>query len=215
MDRLTGDSLFQTCDPVQTIDEAMRPILTPLLPVKGLRRDGSGNLTDDAYKTVLDGIQSLGIQVNQAASQTAILQEARSVLCKLFAQYEFFLKAFNTSVARSEELRPEIATAMRERLQQMMDVLSIARRVIQDGGSKTTEGFVSRADFLKQLEAFEDIQATIQAYQKRLATTNARTLHMRALEDSEEKNRFASRQLALYSFMNIVATGLLFYVMAS
>lgn len=210
MDRLSGDTLLQSCDPVKTVDEATAPILTPLLPVKGLRRDASGNLTDDAYKTVMDGIQSLGINKNDSASRTAILQEARFVLCRLYAQYQYLLNAFTTSVARSEQIKPELVKLSQERLQQMMDILSIARRIIDEGGSNTTEPFVN---FKLEREAFTDMEELLQQYHARLKTTNQRTLHIRALEDSREKNVYAARQLALYSFMNIVAAGLLFYVM--
>ena len=200
MDRLSGDSLLSSCDPVTNIDDAVAPILTPLLPVKGLRRDASGNLTDDAYKTIMDGIQSLGINKNDSASRTAILQEARFVLCRIYAQYQYLLNSFTTSIARSEQIKPDLVATLKERLQQMTDILSVARRVIDEGGSDTVEAFTNMATLIK-------------SYQERLKTTNARTLHLRALEDSREKNVYAARQLALYSFMNIVAAGLLFYVM--
>ncbi len=207
MDRLGGDTLLASCDPVTTIDEATAPIITPLLPVRGLRRDASGNLTDDAYKTVMDGIQSLGVNRNDSASRTAILQEARFVLCRLFAQYQYLLNTFTTSIARSEGVRPELVATIQERLQQMMDVLGVARRVINEGGANTTEAFTNYS------EAFTQMEELVRKYNERMKTTNARTLHLRALEDSKEKNIYASRQLALYSFLNIVAVGLLFYVM--
>lgn len=214
MDRLTGDTLLASCDPVTNIDQATAPLVTPLLPVKGLRRDANGNLTDDAYNTIMDGIQSLGINKDSAASQTAILQEARFTLCRLFAQYQYLLNAFTTSIARSEFVKPDLVATLKERLQQMMDVLSIARRVIDEGGANTTEGFAG-TDFRAEREAFTNMEELVRKYKERLDTTNQRTLHMRALEDSKEKNVYAARQMALYSFLNIVAAGLLFYVMTS
>lgn len=201
MNRLSGDTLLKSCDPVETIDDATMPILSPLLPIKGLRRDAQGRLTEDAYKTVMDGIQSLGIQVNDAASKTAILQEARFILCRLFAQYEFLLNAFTTAISRSEQVRPELMAGLQERIAQMMDVISIARRVIEEGGSATT------------MEGFADAEEQIRKYQMRLQSTNKQTLYERVLQDSKERNLFASRQLGLYSFLNVVAAGLLFYIL--
>jgi hypothetical protein len=212
MNRLGGDTLLSSCDPVETIDQATAPLVTPLLPVRGLRRDASGNLTDDAYKTIMDGIQSLGINKDNAASRTAILQEARFVLCRLFAQYQYLLNAFTTSIARSEFVKPDLVATLKERLQQMMDVLAIARRVIDEGGANPVEGFIG-TDYRAEREAFTNMEDLIRKYKERLQTTNQRTLHMRALEDSKERNVYAARQMALYSFLNIVAAGLLFYVM--
>lgn len=210
MSRLGGDTLLKSCDPVETVDDATLPIISPLIPIKGLRRDAEGRLTDDAYKTVMSGIQSLGVQLNDAASKTAILQEARSVLCRLFAQYEFLLNVFTTAISRSEQVRPELMATLSERIQQMLDVISVARRVIEEGGSSTTmEGFQSSS---VELEAFTTAEEQLRKYQLRLQSSNKQTLHERALQDSTEKNVFASRQLALYSFLNIVAAGLLFYV---
>ncbi len=217
MNRLSGDTLLKSCDPVESIDEATRPILSPLLPVKGLRRDADGKLTEDAYKTVMDGIRSLGIQTTTADSQTAILQEARFLLCRLFAQYEFLLNAFTTAIARSERVNSQLMATLNERVMQMMDVITIARRVIDEGGSNTTmEGFQERRVEREQArEAFTNAEETIRKYKERLQTTNKQTLYQRVLQDSTERNVFASRQLGLYSFLNIVAAGLLFYILTT
>lgn len=211
MNRLSGDTLLKSCDPVESIDDATLPILSPLLPIKGLRRDAEGKLTDDAYKTILDGVQSLGIQVNEAATQTAILQEARFVLCRLFAQFEYLMNVFTTSISRSERVRPELLQTIQERAVQMMDVISVARRIIEQGGSNTTmEGF---QNWSAEREAFETAETQIRKYKERLQTTNRQTLYERVLQDSKERNVYAARQLGLYSFLNIVAAGLLFYIL--
>lgn len=211
MNRLSGDTLLKSCDPVESIDDATLPILSPLLPIKGLRRDADGKLTDDAYKTIMDGIQSLGIQVNDAATQTAILQEARFVLCRLFAQFEYLMNVFTTSISRSERVRPELLQTIQERAVQMMDVISVARRIIDQGGSNTTmEGF---QNWSVEREAFETAETQIRKYKERLQTTNRQTLYERVLQDSKERNVYAARQLGLYSFLNIVAAGLLFYIL--
>jgi hypothetical protein len=103
------NSILNGCDPVLTMADATRQIVTPLLPISGLRRDLSGNLTDDAIKTVMEGLTSLGITLSfkdrnerivssrsgsdDAKDVTdAILYEAKDSLCKLNSQYEFLLK---------------------------------------------------------------------------------------------------------------------------
>jgi hypothetical protein len=48
-------------DQVTTMAAAKKPVITPLLPIKGLRHDDNGDLTTDAMKTITDGLTSLGI----------------------------------------------------------------------------------------------------------------------------------------------------------
>jgi len=220
MDSLTGDSILHTCDPVLTIDEAQRPILTPLLPVKGLRHDICGNLTSDAITTILNSVQSLGIAVNEEASRDAILQEARTSLCKIFAQYNFLLNSFATSVSRSESININMINLLKEKLQMMSDIVSLSRYILLNpapnvltGETQMTEGFQTR-EVSKRLEPFEDVNDKIKEHKELLERKNLYLLKERALQTSTEKNVFASRQLNLYSFMNIVAVGLIFYIIS-
>lgn len=212
-DRLTGDSLLKSCDPVTTLDEALRPVLTPLLPVKGLRRDASGNLTEDAMKIVLEGLKSLGANTDTEAAQDAILQEARYSLCRLYAQYQILLNQVTTSISRSEEVDPKMVTASKEKLQMMMDILSIAQNVLNQR-SQTTEGFRTQRVAATLREKFQDMATDLQVQKTALENKNYFSLQSRALENATEKNNYASRQLGLYAFMNVVAVGLLFYILS-
>lgn len=217
MDQLTGDSLLKSCDPVTTLDEATRPVLTPLLPVKGLRRDASGNLTEDAMKIVLEGLKSLGANTDTEAAQDAILQEARYSLCRLYAQYRVLLDQITTSISRSEEVDPKIVTASKEKLQMMMDILSIAQNVLNQRaiGQQTTEGFRTKRVATDLREKFQDMAKDLQVQKTAIDNKNFFSLQNRALENATEKNNYASRQLGLYAFMNVVAVGLLFYILST
>jgi hypothetical protein len=218
MDRLTGDSILNSCDPVTTNDQAEQPIITPLLPIKGLRHDICGNLTEDAISTIMNSVQSLGIAVNEDASRDAILQEARTTLCRIYAQYTFLLNSFTTSISRSEKVDPLILDLLKEKLQMMNDILSLSRYILSNpvpktlSGSTSTEGFQQGSQRL--YEQFRDVQNTLDSHAKLLNRKNLFLLKERALETSTEKNVFASRQLNLYSFMNIVAIGLIFYIIS-
>ena len=59
-----GDSILKSCDSITTMKEAERPVVSVLLPVKGLRHNDKGELTEDAMKIVFEGIKTLGIQIN-------------------------------------------------------------------------------------------------------------------------------------------------------
>lgn len=208
MDRLSGDSLLQSCDPIYTMDEAMRPVITPLLPVKGLRRDTSGNLTADAIKTVMDGIKSLGVAPDSESAKDAMLQEARYSLCRFYAQYDFLLKNYAVAVARAETPDLSVNSALAEKLQAMQDIISVSRAILTMPTEK--EGFQVQRD----IEAFQTIKERVELERKRLKAKHKFELGERALDTVEEKNTYANRQMSLYAFMNIVAAGLLFYILS-
>jgi hypothetical protein len=190
------------------MDEAMRPVITPLLPVKGLRRDASGNLTADAIKTVLDGIKALGVAPDSESARDAMLQEARYSLCRFYAQYDFLLKAYAVAVARAETPDLSVNSALTEKLQAMQDILSVSRAILTMSTEK--EGFQVQGT----IEAFQTIQQRIEQERKRLKAKYKFELGARALDSVEEKNTYANRQMGLYAFMNIVAAGLLFYILS-
>jgi len=220
MDQYSGDTLLKSCDPVLTDEDALRPIITALLPVKGLRHDICGNLTTDAINTIFTSIQSLGIAMNEEASRDAIFQEARITLCRIYAQYTYLINSFATAVSRSEAINPKLIDLLREKLQMMSDILSVSRYIILHppltlSGATIKEGFQQPSnEDLKLFEAFNDTQALIDEQKKKLATKNMFTLKERALETSSEKNVYMSRQLNIYAFMNIVAVGLIFYIIS-
>lgn len=216
MNTLTGESLLKSCDPVQTVAEATRPVVTPLLPVKGLRRDASGNLTDDAIKTILDGVKSLGVEINSEASRDAILQEARSALCRFYAQYSFLVNMFTVAMSRAEPFDSAMFATLKEKLQAMRDIVGVAQYVINTmpEGGPLKESFIVGKKPSGSKEAFQTLADSLADQQQLVNTKNLFQLKQRALEDTEEKNTYASRQLGLYAFMNIVAVGLLFYILS-
>ena len=93
-----SDQLLKGCDEVKTMKDAQKSVVTPLLPVKGLRHDESGELTKDAMKTITDGLSSLGINVESDDAQRPILLETRQALCILNAQYQFLLGTLFVSI---------------------------------------------------------------------------------------------------------------------
>jgi hypothetical protein len=110
---------------------------------------------------------------------------------------------------------------MRERLQMMSDILSVSRYLILNetppslSGASMTEGFEQPSQKqLKLFEAFSTTQTTVNEQKKLLAKKDLFTLKQRAIDASKEQNVYASRQLNLYAIMNIVAVGIIFYIMS-
>jgi len=197
-------------------------VITPLLPVKGLRRDDKGELTEDAIKTILEGLKSLGIQVDSDATRDAVLHESRTALCRLNSQIQYLLNQYFSDVGHSLVVDPTIMTIIKEKNQAMQDILSLSRQVIAMYPFKTEgdfiEGFLGttmgdRSAMLKALkEEFQDVDSTVVSRHQILEKKNLEELMGRGLQDTEVQNTFAARQLELYTFLNVVAVGLLFYI---
>jgi hypothetical protein len=215
-------SLLTSCDPINTVEEARLPVITPLLPIKGLRRDDKGELTEDAVKTILEGLKSLGIQVDTDATRDAVLQEARMCLCRLNSQIQFLLNMYGDDVGHSHIVDPVLMTVLKEKNQAMQDILSLSRQVIVMYPFKPVGNFIEKfvgtsanenSTTLNAIrEEFEDVNSVVSSRQAMLNYTKTEELMERGMEDTEVQNTYASRQLELYSFMNVVAAGLLFYI---
>jgi hypothetical protein len=159
--------------------------------------------------------------MNEEASRDAIFQEARITLCRIYAQYTYLINSFATAVSRSEAINPKLIDLLREKLQMMSDILSVSRYLILNSapptlsGASMTEGFQEPSQKqLKLFEAFSTTQTTVDEQKKLLAKKDLFTLKQRALDSSKEQNVYASRQLNLYAIMNIVAVGIIFYIMS-
>jgi hypothetical protein len=214
-------SLLTSCDPIDTVEDAKMPVVTPLLPVKGLRRDDKGELTEDAIKTIMEGLKSLGIQVDSDDTRDAVLHEARKTLCRLNLQVQFLLNLYGYEVGRGQTVGPILMTLIKEKNQAMQDILSVSRQVIvmypfkpigrfiekfigiSDGNSGSLDAFN---------EEFKDISTTVASRQTMIEENRIEELMERGIEDTYVQNTYAARQLELYTFMNIVALGTLFYI---
>jgi hypothetical protein len=211
------EPVLQMCDPILTQTDAERPVLSVLLPVPGLRRDTLGNLTDDSIQTIMEGVKSLGIHIDSDSTKTAMLQEAKSALCKLNAQYEFLLGGLLNDIARSNKagVTKQIVETMKEKNQSMQDVLSVSRYIIDMQTDTVKEGFLGTEvdPFVSYRETFQTMEETIAANTKALATNEFTRAEDRTLKISEDKNIYAERLTNLYGVLNIVSIGLLFYIM--
>jgi len=211
------EPVLQMCDPVLTQEDAERRVISALIPTPGLRRDNLGNLTDDSIQTVMEGLKSLGITIDSDSTKTAMLQEAKSSLCKLNAQYQFLLDGLLSAIARSDKsgVTKKVVQTMQEKNQSMQDILSISRYVIDMPMDTVKESFIgTQVDTFKSYrEAFQTMEQTIHANTKALATNEFTRAEERSLKISEDKNVYAERLTNLYGVLNIVSIGLLFYIM--
>jgi hypothetical protein len=205
------------CDPITNQEDAEAPVLTALLPVKGLRRDASGNLTIDSINTVIEAVKSLGVVIDSDSTKLAVLQEARVALCKLNGQFQYTLKNLVSMISRSEMtmIDPKIFDTLKNKNQDMQDVLSVSRFVLNMDLSTFKEGFLGTVvdPFSSMREAFQSMATTVANNADMIRTGQYAVAEERTLDISREKNEYAARLTNLYGLMNVTAIGLLFYIM--
>lgn len=203
-----SDSILKGCNPVTSMDQAKEPVVSALLPVKGLRHDDNGELTKDAIQIINDGIKSLGVDPTAEESRAAILSEAKHVLCKINAQYEFMLGEYSNGLSSNKPASKELFDQIKEKHQGMKDIISISRHILD-------MPIVSKDDPNKMKEGFQDdvpdpnaeMRNQLNAIDSGLMEFGARNYEL-----SNEKNNSMNAYLNMYGYLNVVAIGLLFYI---
>lgn len=209
-------SVTNSCKPITSIEDAKSPYASPLIPIKGLRHDENGELTKDAIQTILDGMKSLGVDPTKESTQTAILKEAKMSLCRVNAQYEFLVKSFVGSEAITDK---DTLALLSEKNQAMKDILSVSRHIMDmssTDNNSMVEGFLDiSVDKNKKLrEAFQAVaeMAGQRSADLQNGSVSPSEFRKRTFEVSQQQNNSVSAYLSLYGFMNVVAVGLLFYI---
>jgi len=215
-----SDSILNNCDPITNLKDAQKPIITMLLPVKGLRHNSEGELTDDAVQIVIDGMKNLGVSIDSEDAQSAILMEMKHVICNLNAQYEFLLSTMFESIRKSEILSKSLLDSITEKNLAMRNVISVSRQILLKASKnegKMVEGFtnnsVENATLKNTLEAFQSMSNSLGSDMGAINSQQYSDIK-RNYDVSVENNKSVSANLALYSFLNIVAVGLLFYIVS-
>lgn len=199
------------CDPVETLEDAMKDIPFSLLPTTGLRRNSDGDLTDDAVQIILDGLKSRGHDYTSEEPRKKILADLALMYCKTQHQYEFLMNEYSRRLEENMMISNDLEAGIQKRNDLLGDILRISRRLETISGSPTQETFIEgwqtgggTVDTVSQ-------QQRLQRDRENLRTRSLDTRkHMVA--HTREKNKYASNYLGLYGFLNIAALGLLLYV---
>jgi hypothetical protein len=207
-------SVIDRCDAVLTQADADLPVITPFLPVTGLRHDENGKLSADSIKTILDGMKSMGIVIDTEEKQYGFIQEAKYILCKLNSQYEFMLNDLLSSISRSEKVDPELISKLQTKNQNMQDVLSVSRHILEMDLKEMKEGFMSSSPSSTIMEEFQTMAANLQAESATLKAEKYDDIRRHSIEISGDAARYASRFMEIFGFLNITAFGILLYIVS-
>lgn len=196
----------------------MKKLPSSVVPINGLRRDNEGNLTDDALRTIVDGLKSRGFDLTDPVIQDKLQVDLESFLCSLHSQYSLLLKELFRRTTSKQEVSKEFIEILKDKNITMQDVINVSRHLatIQSSGigipfiegwqntvptmpKKTPEGFMK-----KLKEEFENLNGDVSKIdtQKEM------------IKLTEHNNNLAHNYLGLYGFLNIFAIGLMIYIAA-
>ncbi len=203
------------CPPVTSLEEAEAPIPSSLLPVKGLRRDGEGNLTEDAIRTIVDSLKSRGIDPMNPDTKKEVLLQTYKLFCSVNQQYQFLLRDLYERVGRDEAIPAKRLEMIREKNLFMQDILSFSRHLEASGVHRQEDVFIEGWQTGTNPPAGAPPAPTVnqlRQQQQMLESRNIMKLRKHMLAISEEKNKVASNYIGMYGFLNLVAVGLLIYI---
>jgi hypothetical protein len=191
------------CSDITTVEQAEATIPSSVLPISGLRRNDDDTLTDDARNTIIDGLKSRDIDLNNMESRKKIVGELVRLFCSLSKQYGFLMK---------EPMNEQRIKILTEKNIMIVDILTISRHIMKLPMAEGSMGAVSDIDISPMLEK---LQKERQGFKEGVKEGFSDEVQKYMVDVSREKNRIASNYLGIYGFLNLFAVGLLIYVAAS
>lgn len=195
----------------------MKKLPSSVVPIEGLRRDNDGNLTEDALRTIVDGLKSRGIDPTDPTVHDKLQVDLASFLCSLNNQYTVLLKELVRKLTTKGESSKEFIETIKDKNLTMQDIINVSRHL--DG----IQPSITFIEGWQNTESMTDKKAGKEAFSKRLkedfqtldgSSNGYLEIQKRMVEVTEEKNKIAYNYLGLYGFLNLVAIGLLIYIAA-
>ncbi len=203
------------CITVSTLEEAEAELPSSVLPVRGLRRNLEGDLTDDALKTILDGLKSRGIDPTDASTKKEILDDLTSLLCSVNNQYQFLMKELFRRAQKGGAISKEFVENVKAKNFMIQDILNVSRHLQGlssfDASTVFIEGWQTSGTSGSGVGT-TGTAAQLKRDRELLESQSYVELRKQMVEHTQEKNRMVSSQLGIYGFLNLVALGMLIYV---
>jgi hypothetical protein len=207
------------CPAVKSLSEALESVPNSVFPVEGLRRSENGQLSDDAMRTIMDGMKSRGIDITDKATKSKLVADLMQLFCKVNAKYSFLIEEIGRRVTENRPVEVNLVDTALKHNHFLSDILTISRHLISmkpfDGSSEFIEGWQNMSvepatkGIFPGVEAF---QAVLETEEQALKTRSLEQLRKHMVTVTQEKNKHAANYLGLYGFLNLVAVGLLIYV---
>lgn len=203
--------------------------LLPLSQNSASDRDGSGILNKNAVQSIIASLKNSGVIPTASSGnaelfvkkQAELLKNVKAEYCFYESRYVYSLdKLFNAINQGYTNNTGDIQTSIQKYLtstqalnQRLNDLTQIINGVTDDMLSSTT-------NLESEIKTFDK---KIKEQQGKLAKQNAiissnqavTTINKQMVKFTEQKAKYSNNLLALYSFLNVIALGLLVYVYKS
>jgi hypothetical protein len=203
--------------------------LLPSNPNGASDRDGDGMLNKNAVQSIISSLKGSGIIPNVTSSNADMLLKKQGELLKnIQAEYCFYESRYKYSLEKLFDAisqgytnsTGDVQSAIQKYLQstqalnqRLNDLTQIINGVTEDMLSSTTGLEAEIQAFDRQIKD----QGTKLEQQNKIISSNQAVsmLNKQMVKFTEQKSKYSDNLLSLYSFLNIVALGLLVYIYKS
>jgi hypothetical protein len=213
----------------QIYSNGSMPGLLPSTPVPSSERDSNGILSKNSVNAIVTSLKGSGIIPTPSPKNSDLFMSKQKELLKnIQAEYCFYDARYKYSLERLfDSIRQGYSTTTSENKTAINKYLESTQMLNQRLNDLTqivngvTEDMLKSSDILEsEIRAFNkqitDQQQKLQEQNKIISSSEATTrINKQMVKFTEEKARYSDNLLKLYSFMNIVALGLLVYVYKS
>lgn len=210
---------------LETKEDAEKPFTEKSILLDKLERDKNGLITQKQFDALLEAAKKDGRYIlGSQYSFYMLAGSAQREYCYCLQRYAYYLKDYQKSVhlGNPDKTSQTKYTYFRARLEDILSVLEFMERVQLKGEdanlvspSAPQDSYSSQAF---PVETFQDTSISsiditgLRARMNDIDYQNEVKLRQDRLEYSVEKNRYASNSLALYTFLNLTAVGILLYL---
>jgi hypothetical protein len=203
--------------------------LLPSSPSGASDRDGNGMLTSKVVTGIIASLKSSGIIPASSASkpdifaqkQGELLKNIQAEYCFYEARYKYSLNKLFDSIRQgytnnTGDIQAQIQKylASTQALNRQMNDLTQIINAVTDNMLSTATS--QEAEIKALNKKIEEVSKKLQSQNKIISSGQAVTnLNKQMIKYTEEKSKYTNNLLGLYSFLNIVALGLLVYVYKS
>jgi hypothetical protein len=213
----------------QTFGNGIIQGVLPSSPNGASDRDGNGILNKNVVQAIISSLKGSGVIPTATNSnpdvfikkQAELLKNIQAEYCFYEARYKFALEQLFSAISQGYlNNTGDVQTAVQKYLQatqalnqRLNDLTQIINGVTEDMLSSTTNLEAEIKAFDKQIKE----QGAKLQEQNRIISSNqaASELNKQMVKFTEQKGKYSNNLLGLYSFLNIVALGLLVYIYKS
>ncbi len=196
--------------------------ILPAEPYQQSDREANGMLKETTIQQIITTLKSKGvISINSDEKQKALLVNLQDEYCFYDSRYKYSLQKLLTSIqqvyiensTQNQQIMYNYLDSTRKLNQRLNDLAQVSNGISNDMLKTATSLKSQISSFNKNIK---EKQQKLEKQNKTLSSQEAiEKLNREQVKFTEEKARYTNNLLKTYSFLNIVALGLLVYIYRS